>query len=176
MSLHWPPCKAPRQHTSWWLLCCPSHTISIARDRHYLRCAIPRKLPRRDLHGEHPDAESRLGKGRGVFLACATRTRSSLIGVKGIPRCVKLMRRFGGGVFQSSRCDSNHCRRLCGGQKTCGAKISDPLPLKNAAEADSVATPGDGNPFDLTTPYHRGDSRDGTKRFLSLTDAEDRSI
>jgi hypothetical protein len=36
-------------------------------DRHCLRCAIPRKLPRRDLRSEHPGPESRVGKGRGYF-------------------------------------------------------------------------------------------------------------
>jgi hypothetical protein len=34
-------------------------------DRQYLRCAICRKSPRRDLCGEHPGPESRVGKSRG---------------------------------------------------------------------------------------------------------------
>ena len=52
-------------------------------DRHYLRCAIRRKLPRRDLRGEHPGPESRVGKSRGYVSGRGTRTRSSLIGLKG---------------------------------------------------------------------------------------------
>ena len=52
-------------------------------DRHYLRCAIPRKLPQKDFQAKHPGPESRLTKGRGYFAGTGTRTRSSLIGVKG---------------------------------------------------------------------------------------------
>jgi hypothetical protein len=56
---------------------CPAapRVRSLSReDRRYLCCAIPRKLPRRDLRDEHPGPESRLGKGRGYFAGRGTRT------------------------------------------------------------------------------------------------------
>jgi hypothetical protein len=52
-------------------------------DRRYLRCAIRRKSPRRDLRDEHPGPESLSGKGRGYVSGRGTRTRSSLNRAKG---------------------------------------------------------------------------------------------
>ena len=74
----------------------------------------------------------------GVFPAMGTRTRSSLNG-KG-----------DAAVRQIAFCDW-------------GWGILDPPP-----ERLTQQPPADGNPFRIEPPYHRGDSRNGTKRFPNL--------
>jgi hypothetical protein len=79
-----PRCKAGRQNARPGG--CPAAPRVLSRsceDRRYLRCAIPRKLPRRDRRGEHPGPESRVGKGWGYVSSRGTRTRSNLIELKG---------------------------------------------------------------------------------------------